>query len=216
MARIWWWKNEEKCCKQDDCIHCKQSHCIWMLTLLYSKKSSASFRLHWQCIGRMYWHFSTTLDLFHQNAKTTSMVFTPLLSVFLVFLLNYSPKPKAERWQNHNRISSVNPIFYRPWYRVSQQILYVVLTLQKIQAHPVWDIWGKICDILWKLEESSSILHIVRFLWLWWWLSPVALQSTYASTFGKNRPAAAKSKRGEMRKPSSRQLFNFKGDNIGG
>ena len=41
MARIWWWKNEEKCCKQDDCIHCKQSHCIWMLTLLYSKKSSA-------------------------------------------------------------------------------------------------------------------------------------------------------------------------------
>ena len=95
MARIWWWKNEEKCCKQDDCIHCKQSHCIWMLTLLYSKKSSASFRLHWQCIGRMYWHFSTTLDLFHQNAKTTSMVFTPLLSVFLVFLLNYSPKPNV-------------------------------------------------------------------------------------------------------------------------
>ena len=86
----------------------------------------------------MYWHFSTTLDLFHQNAKTTSMVFTPLLCVFL---LNYSPKPKAERWQNHNRISSVNPIFYRPWYRVSQQVLYVVLTLQKSRL-TLYEIYG--------------------------------------------------------------------------
>ena len=213
MARIWWWKKRNVVNKMIvfivnnllyfECLHC----CI------LRKNCSTSFSLHWQYILESCIDFSPTLDLFHQNAKTTSMVFTPLLCVLL---LNYSPKPKAERWQNHNRISSVNPIFYRPWYRVSQQVLYVVLKLQKSQAHPVWDIWGKICDILWKLEESSSILHIVRFLWLWWWLSPVALQSTYASTFGKNRPAAAKSKRGEMRKPSSRQLFNFKGDNIGG
>ena len=214
MARIWWWKNEEKCCKQDDCIHCKQSHCIWMLTLLYSKKSSASFRLHWQCIGRMYWHFSTTLDLFHQNAKTTSMVFTPLLSVFLVFLLNYSPKlnvgkttTEYHQWTpSFIDLDTVCLNKFCMWYWRSKKSR---LTLYEIYG-------GKICDILWKLEESSSILHIVRFLWLWWWLSPVALQSTYASTFGKNRPAAAKSKRGEMRKPSSRQLFNFKGDNIGG
>ena len=170
----------------------------------------------------MYWLFSNPRSFSSKCQNHCSMVFTPLLCD-CVFLLNYSPKPNVgktttEYHQWTPSFIDLNTVCLNKFWEKFESSKKLGLPYPKLGGTPCMIyIYGKICDILWKLEESSSILHIVRFLWLWWWLSPVAWQSTYASTFGKNRPAAAaKSKRGEMRKPSSRQLFNFKGDNIGG
>ena len=77
MARIWWWKKRNVVNKMlvfivnnllyFECLHC----CI------LRKIRSTSFNLHWQYILESCIDFSPTLDLFHQNAKTTVVWFSP-------------------------------------------------------------------------------------------------------------------------------------------